>query len=110
MGLTRLSLKALSINQAYQGRKFATPELKTYKMIVHAMLPKIKKPEGKLTLFLRFGMSSKQSDVDNCVKCFQDCLAEKYGFNDKMIYKLEVEKVDCVRGAEFIEFSIEKYV
>ena len=108
--MERLGIKPLSINQAYQGRKFSTPELKTYKMIVHAMLPKIMKPEGKLALFLRFGMSSKQSDVDNCVKCFQDCLAEKYGFNDKMIYKLSVEKVDCASGAEFIDFEIQKYV
>jgi Holliday junction resolvase RusA-like endonuclease len=50
-------------------------------------------------------MSSKGSDVDNCIKCLQDSLAETYGFNDNRIYKLVVEKVDVKKGGEFVEFE-----
>lgn len=61
---------------------------------------------GKLSLFLRFGLSSKNADVDNPVKPFVDCLQKKYVFNDRQIYRLTVEKVDVAKGQEFIEFEI----
>jgi Holliday junction resolvase RusA-like endonuclease len=61
---------------------------------------------GKLSLFLRFGLSSKNADIDNPVKPFVDCLQKRYGFNDRHIYKLTVEKVDVKKGEEFIEFEL----
>lgn len=75
-----------------------------------ALLPKIVVPEGKLELWYIFGFSSKNSDVDNCVKIFQDCIAEAYGFNDKAIHRFIAEKVDVPKGQEFIGFSIKSYV
>ena len=62
---------------------------------------------GKLSLRLRFGLSSKNMDVDNGVKPFVDILQKRYGFNDRYIYRLNVEKVDVKKGEEFIEFDIE---
>jgi Holliday junction resolvase RusA-like endonuclease len=43
---------------------------------------------------------------DNLVKCFQDALAEQYGFNDRQIYAWEFEKVDVKKGNEFVAFEI----
>jgi len=61
---------------------------------------------GKLSLHLRFGLSSKNADIDNPVKPFVDCLQKRYGFNDRQIYRLTVEKIDVAKGQEFIEFDI----
>ena len=46
----------------------------------------------KLKINYIFGVSSKNADGDNCQKAFQDMLAEKYGFNDRQIYKWNGEK------------------
>jgi len=61
---------------------------------------------GKLSLHLRFGLSSKNADIDNPVKPFVDCLQKRYRFNDRQIYRLTVEKVDVAKCQEFIEFEI----
>jgi len=70
------------------------------------ILRPFKVPEGKLFLSLTFGFSSKASDTDNPVKCFQDILSKKYDFNDKRIYEISVKKVDVKKGQEFIEWDL----
>src|SRR3990167_2822830 len=104
--MTRIKLKALSVNEAYRGRRFATPELKSYKKLLNHLLPKQNVPRGKLELTVRFGVSSKASDLDNLWHAFLDCLADKYGFNDRMVYKISLEKVDVEKEQEFVEFDI----
>lgn len=104
--MVHLNIKALSVNKAYRGRRFATQELAQYKKDISRILPKLKVPEGQLAVRYVFGLSSKGSDGDNLIKAFQDCLAECYGFNDNRIYKWNVEKVDVKKGAEFVEFEI----
>jgi Holliday junction resolvase RusA-like endonuclease len=104
--MPRVDIKPLSVNQAWQGKRFKTPAYKQYEKQVLLMLPKIDVPEGKLALNIRFGLSSKNADVDNPVKCFVDCMQKKYGFNDRNIYKMSIEKVDVKKGHEFIEFSV----
>lgn len=105
----RLPLKPLSLNAGYRGRRFTTPTLKKYKQDIYRLAPKIKIPEGKLEAHYLFALSSKNSDLDNCIKMLQDGLAGRYGFNDKKIYKLVVEKIDVKKGLEFVEFEINKY-
>lgn len=101
-----LKVKPLSLNSAYRGRRFTTPELLSYKKQIHILSPRIEIPEGKLLVRYVFGVSSKNSDGDNLIKVLQDALAEKYCFNDKIIYKWEVEKVDVKKGQEFVAFEI----
>lgn len=104
----RLDYKPLSVNEAWRGKRFKTPEYKYYESDLYFLLPsRIEIPKGKLHLILKFGFSSKNADIDNPVKLFQDILQKKYSFNDKMIYKLSVEKIDVEKGNEFIEFKIE---
>lgn len=108
--MIRLKIKAISLNQCYRGRRFKTPLLESFKKEVYYLVPKnLKIPEGKLKVTYIFGTSSKNSDGDNFIKTFQDALAEKYKFNDKKIYKWDVEKIDVLKGKEFIEFLIEPY-
>lgn len=104
--IIRLKIKAVSLNACYRGRRFKTPLLESFKEEVYLKAPKIQIPAGKLQVKFIFGVSSKNSDGDNLIKVFQDALAEKYGFNDKMIYKWDIEKVDVKKGEEYIDFEI----
>lgn len=102
-----IKTKPLSVNKVWCGKRFKTDIYKVYEQELFFLLPKeLKIPTGKLHLKLKFGLSSKASDIDNPLKPFIDILQKKYGFNDKKIYKLSVEKVDVKKGQEFIEFEI----
>lgn len=105
--MEHLDIKAISLNQAYRGRRFATSELKKFKEDIFLLLPKCSiNIKGKLEVSYIFGISSRGSDGDNLIKAFQDCLAQAYGFNDNIIYKWKVEKVIVSKGEEYIEFFI----
>lgn len=105
----RLDTKPLSVNRCWQGRRFKTEEYKDYEEELIYTLPKIEIPKGKLQIKIKWGFSSKASDIDNPTKPLIDILQKKYGFNDKLIYKMELEKVDVEKGKEFIEFNINTY-
>lgn len=104
--MARIMIKPLSLNHAYRGRRFETPELKQYKRDIALQLPKIVVPEGLISVSYTFGVSNKGSDADNLIKAFQDCLAECYGFNDNQIYEWYVKKVIVKKGEEFVDFTL----
>jgi len=87
----RLDIKPLSVNEAWQGKRFRTKKYKVYTLNILMILPAMTVPEGELELYLKFGFSNSASDFDNPVKCFVDCLQKKYGFNDKMIKRCLIE-------------------
>jgi len=107
--MIQLNIKPLSVNQAYQGRRFRTKKYDVYERNVRHLLPKM---EGKITagmklhLILHYGFSSTASDIDNPTKPFQDIISKHYGFNDKQIYRLEVTKEVVKKGCDFIQFSL----
>lgn len=105
-----IHIKPLSVNAAYRGRRFSTPELEAFKESLWYLLPKIEVPIGKLEVWYVFGVSSLNADGDNHIKAFQDVLQDKYGFNDKVIYKWHGEKIDVPKGEEYIGFNIEKII
>jgi|TARA_Y100000310_G_scaffold125845_1_gene124586 Holliday junction resolvase RusA-like endonuclease len=102
----KVKIKPLTVNKAWRGRRFKTNEYKVYEGELLYMLPKMKIPAGKLRIKLVVGYSNKLSDIDNCLKPFIDVLQKKYDFNDKEIYKLEIEKEIVKKGEEFIEFEL----
>lgn len=108
--MNRLNIKALSVNEAFKGRRFKTDKHKAYEKEVLFSLPNIDSDfSGKICLLLDFGLSSKNADLDNCVKVFIDCLQKKYNFNDKQIYRLELTKEDVSKGDEYIKFLFTTY-
>lgn len=108
--MVRLEIKALSVNDAYRGRRFATKELTQYKSDLGWLLPRgMHIPSGPLSVRYVFGVNSKASDLDNLVKALQDVIAAEYGFNDNRIYHIDVTKVDVPKGKEFVEFEISTY-
>ncbi len=106
--MIKLQIKPLSVNQAWQGKRFKTPEYRVYEKTVMFLLPKLKVPQGKLQVHFEFGLSSKNADWDNPIKPIQDILQKKYGFNDRLIYKAITYKVDVPKGKEYIKFEIKK--
>ena len=107
--MAKINIKPLSVNDAWQGKRFKTKEYTAYERNVLLILPKLSIPDGKLVLSIVFGFSSKASDIDNPIKCLVDCLQKKYGFNDNRIYEMNIKKVDVAKGNEFIEFSLSDY-
>ena len=105
--LTKVSIKPLSVNRAWMGRRFKTAFYTQYEKDLFVLLPKTASiPEGKLKLTIEVGFSRATSDLDNCVKPFIDILQKKYLFDDKRIYKLEAEKKNVKKGQEYIAFKI----
>ena len=105
----KLNEKPLSVNEAWQGRRFKTPIYKTYEETILLTMPKGKiDGEQMLRVEFFFGFSNKASDLDNPVKLLLDIAQKKYGFNDKNIYELNVRKCIVKKGDEFIQMGIYK--
>jgi len=103
-----IKIKPLSVNECWQGRRFKTKTYLRYEDELWLLLPKMDIDKTKrIKLEIQFGFSNKASDIDNCIKPFLDILQKKYGFNDKMIYKLSVEKYVVKKGEGFIDFYLD---
>jgi len=103
----RISIKPLSVNKAFQGRRFKTQDYKKYEEAVLMLLPPLKiEFKAPLSLEIIFGFSSSRSDIDNPLKPLLDCLTKKYGFDDRIIYELKVKKEIVKKGQEFIDIKI----
>lgn len=99
-------IKPLSINKAFQGRRFKTPEYLNYEKELLLALPKKKMPEPPYLVCFEFGFSNKASDIDNPVKCLTDIMQKKYLFDDKEIYEMRIKKVIVKKGGEFFKIEI----
>ncbi len=109
--MIKIHRKPLSVNEAYQGRRFRTPKYDLFKRDLRFLLPEdYKIPLPPYVIYLEFGLSSASGDWDNCIKTAQDCIAEKYGFNDKLIKRGVVDIVNVAKGHEYISFKIETLV
>jgi Holliday junction resolvase RusA-like endonuclease len=105
--MIKIEIKPLSVNQAWQGKRYKTNAYKSFEKLLLMSLPKnIEVPPERLKIVFEFGFSSPLSDIDNPVKMTLDVLAKKYNFNDRKAYRLEVDKVDVKKGEEYIKFEI----
>lgn len=105
--MIKLNIKALSVNEAYKGRRFRTPKHDAFKTAIKYLLPShYDLPKPPYCIEFIFGVSSQLSDGDNLVKCAQDSIADRYGFNDRLIKKWIIEVEQTEKGKEFIKFRI----
>lgn len=103
--LTFVSIKPLSVNEAFQGKKYRTAKYDKYIGDLLFLLPNnMTLPEPPYSLTLVFGVSNMAADVDNPAKPFIDCLQKKYKFNDKLIHELTLKKELTPKGREHIGF------
>lgn len=105
MRKVQLNVRPLSVNEAWQGKRYKT---RKYSLFEREMLLKLPacKIDSCAELYFRFGFSSKLSDIDNPVKMVLDCLQKKYGFNDRDIFRLTIEKEIVKKGDEYIYIEI----
>lgn len=104
--MVKINIKPLSVNEAWQGRRFKTPAYKRYQRDVLYLLPKIMLPEPPFNVDIELGFSSKLADIDNPVKMIIDILQKKYGFNDRDIIELNIKKTLVKKGNEYFKFNI----
>ena len=102
-------IKPLSVNGAWQGKRFKTPAYKKYERDLLLLLPQMTMPKAPYEINIEVAFSSKASDLDNILKPFLDVLQKKYGINDKDIYKLSAVKSIIPKANEFIRFDIKKF-
>lgn len=103
----KIEIKPLSVNDAWQGRRFKTDKYKAFEKQMLLMLPPLKiNFKALLKIDVVFGFSSKGSDVDNGLKPTLDVLQKKYGINDNRIYEINLKKEIVPKGQEFIKLSI----
>lgn len=96
----RIDIKPLSVNEAWQGRRFKTDKYKAYEKELLLKLPNYFKDDFT-ELYIEIGVSAL-FDIDNCLKPLIDVLQKKYNFNDRYITKLTVIKTKVKKGNEFI--------
>jgi Holliday junction resolvase RusA-like endonuclease len=102
-----LNYKPLSINEAWQGKRYKTEAYKQYEKDLLFLFPNGKiEPTQMLRIEFFFGFSNQSSDLDNPVKLLIDIAQKKYGFNDKNVFELNVRKCLVKKGDEFIQMGI----
>ena len=105
----QIDIQPLSVNKAFQGRRYKTREYNQYSMVLSAFLARLqlpKIPEGEpFYLYLEFG-TTKQQDASNGIKLFEDVLCEHMGINDRNVMAIFVRKVITKRSDSYIRFNI----
>lgn len=102
----KILIKPLSVNEGYQGRRFKTPAHRIWHKAVIQSLPPLELPPPPYEVHYIFGLSSKLSDGDNCIKFLQDILAQKYKFNDRKIKRWIIDVDNVPKGYEYFSFKI----
>lgn len=73
-----IPVKALSVNKAWQGRRFSTPAKKQYERTLALLLPKAPIPGPYYRVAYDFYLANfALTDVDNMVKPLQDSLVRQ---------------------------------
>jgi Holliday junction resolvase RusA-like endonuclease len=106
----KVNIKPLSVNECWQGKRFKTSKYKAYEHELLLKLKPLEVPDGKLHLNIVIGVSSKLFDIDNMLKPFIDVLQKKYGFNDRDIYKITIDKTITEKEKEYIYFKLLQYI
>lgn len=104
--MKRLSIKPLSVNEAWKGRRFKTDAYKSFDRHLTLILPKLDMPAPPYKFYYKFGFSSRNSDLVNPEKLVTDIICRKYKIDDRYIERMVLEKEIVEKGKEFIEFEI----
>ncbi len=92
-----IPLKPISVNKAFQGRRFKTKDYKVFEKQAYYFLPTVDKVKGWVDVWYEFGLiptSFGISDTGNMEKCLTDVLVKKgYIDDDRKIINLHLKKV-----------------
>lgn len=103
-------IKPLSVNAAFQGRRFKTKECNAYcKEVALALIPYTEQYKGLVEVRYYFYLKNwKKTDGDNLVKVLQDCIVKRGMIeDDSKIMRYVIEKIPS--GIDSINFEILEY-
>lgn len=104
--MIKINIRPLSVNEGYTGKRWKTKAHRCWHNSVLHLLPRnIELPKPPFKIYLTFGITNN-FDWDNGIKFICDCIAEKYGFNDKLIRAGNIETELVGKGNEYIEFDL----
>ena len=96
MNKTISGFPPISVNKAWQGRRFKTKEYSSWRQQMGMLLGKCSKTKGWVDVELKFYLPSRQyktAEVDNFLKGIMDVLVEKEIIeDDRFVKKVVVEK------------------
>lgn len=102
-----IPLKPLSVNEAWQGKRYKSKKYKAYCKDVPMFLPShITIPKGQMIICFDWYFSSGRSDWDNPIKPLQDIICSAYGLEDNNFYRAIIRKHLVDKGDERSEFRI----
>lgn len=90
-----IPIKPISVNEAFQGRRFKTKKCKEFEESFLKVAPRKEMITGLVEIQYEFYVKNhKQADYDNLVKITQDMLV-KCGYieDDRMVYKAVIWKI-----------------
>lgn len=104
-----IPVKPLSVNKAFQGRRFKTKDCKDFERDVSLFLPPKKMIAGDVEMVLEFYLKNhRRTDVSNLVKILEDILVKRgYIEDDRKIYHLDLYKYEAEEDS--INIYINKY-
>lgn len=109
MSLQFVTIRPLSVNECFGGKKFKTAKYIKYEADCFVRLKYMELPPKPFELKLEIGVSNSNADSDNVLKPFIDILQKKYKFNDRNIMRLVIEKEVVPKGREYIGFEFFTY-
>ena len=105
MNQVQIHLKPMSVNQAWQGRRFKSKAYKSYEEAVLLMLPSYEIPDGELGIRIEAGLNIR-GDLDNVCKPILDIITKKYGCDDKRFMEIKLVKKIIKKGEGYFNFCI----
>lgn len=106
MIIVEQDIKPLSINKAFQGRRFKTKQYQDFEALCLYSMPKYQQIRNFVSIDIIFYFKNNRSDIDNCIKPILDIIVKKgYIEDDRKIMKLTVQK-RITKGKEGFGFRI----
>jgi len=89
-----IPIKPISVNKAFQGRRFKTADCKSFEEELWYLLPKEKMIKGNVSVTIEFYLKNhKMTDVSNLVKVFEDIVVKRgYIEDDRKVNELFLYK------------------
>lgn len=84
----------LSVNMAWAGRRFKTPQYQAFEEEMLYSLPKKQKVYGEVEMHYEFRVKNMRRDVSNMIKPLEDILVKKgYIEDDRFVTYLTAKKI-----------------
>ena len=108
----KLDVNPLSVNKAWQGRRFKSPDYKQFEKDVMRMLPISEEVKNKEEVFVHYVFHINNygsADTSNMEKTLTDMLVKRGYLLDDRYIRAIYQRKERVEGMEWIDIHIEPY-